>query len=110
MNNKQQMVLGGYNPMTVEQLNDQVLNINKILNYFDINTYYSILYGECQVVAGMNYKIELKQHKKCSKHKNHVDCYLLEYYVDLSGRISGSLHKLSGAIDKPALCIVRFVC
>ena len=95
------MIPGGYNPMSIEQMNEQVKTINRILKHRDITLYYGIVSGEYQIVAGINYKIVIK-HYKCKHY------YLLEYFVDLNKKVSGSIHKLDEDLNKPSLCIVRW--
>lgn len=94
---------GGYNDMWLEQINDQIKNINKILRYFDIELHYGVVYAQYQIVAGTNYNIIIKHYKS-----NYS--YSLEYFVDLNKKISGSLHKLTDYVNSPTLCIVKYKC
>jgi hypothetical protein len=70
--------VGEFVSMTLEQLKEQVDNINNILLLHNKLLKYYIMKGEQQLVAGMNYKILIKNYKKY---------YLLEYFISLNNEL-----------------------
>jgi hypothetical protein len=76
MSNSQKV--GEFVLMTLKQLETQINNINYILYNNNKLLKYYIIKGDQQLVAGMNYKIIIKNYKKY---------YLLEYFVSLENQV-----------------------